>query len=228
MLFNSYNFIFWFLPFVLIIYHLSLKLNSVSISKYILLSASLLFYALWKVEFVLQFIILIFINYNLSKLILGEYSNKLNHMKDRISLFSFIVSLVINLGFLFYYKYLIFFMSQSNEFFGTTFVLEKIIMPLGISFFTFIQISYLIECFQKRVTQIPSLLDYMQFVTYFPHLIAGPIVLYKELIPQFNDYSKHKTIYKNIALGFFLFYLICYWFSFHIKPHEYYVHRKYL
>ena len=182
-----------------------MKLNSVSISKYILLSASIIFYALWKVEFVLQFIILIFINYNLSKLILGEFSNKLDHKKDRISVLAFTVSLIINLGFLFYYKYLIFFMSQSNELFGTTFVLEKIIMPLGISFFTFIQISYLIECFQKRVTQAPSLLDYMQFVTYFPHLIAGPIVLYKELIPQFNDSTRHKTVFKNIALGLFLF-----------------------
>ena len=205
MLFNSYNFIFWFLPFVLIIYHLSLKINSITISKYILLAASLIFYALWKVEFVIQFVILIFLNYYLSRIILGESIKNINYKNINIKLFAFSTSLIINLGFLFYYKYMIFFMSQANNLFGTTFVLEKIIMPLGISFFTFIQISYLIECYQKRVDKIPSLLDYMQFVTYFPHLIAGPIVLYKELIPQFNDKNNHNTVFKNIAVGLFLF-----------------------
>ena len=199
MLFNTYNFIFWFLPVVLILYHLSLKFSSKNIIKIVLLSSSIIFYALWKLEFVFQFLLIIIINYYLSRAIISSVTN------ERDKKVYFITALVLNLGFLFYYKYLTFFMDQSNMFLGTDFVIEKIIMPLGISFFTFIQLSYILESYQRRVDKVPTLLDYMQFVTYFPHLIAGPIVLYKELIPQFNDKDNHVTKYKNLALGIFLF-----------------------
>jgi alginate O-acetyltransferase complex protein AlgI len=200
MLFNSYYFIFWFLPIALFLYHLSLKFKKVIFSKITLLTFSVIFYGLWKFDFLIQFLLLILFDYLVSVLIIKFRVN--DFKKSKIL---FYITILSNISFLFYYKYLFFVSEQLSHFIGFNNTLTQIIMPLGISFFTFIQISYLIECYQGKVLKAPSLVDYFQFVTYFPHLIAGPIVLYKELIPQFNDSINLKSNSFNIALGIFIF-----------------------
>ena len=200
MLFNSYYFIFWFLPIALFFYHLSLRLNRKIFSKIVLLSFSIIFYALWKFDFLIQFLLIILANYVFSILI-----NKYREIHFNKSRALFYLGLFVNLIFLFYYKYLFFISEQLSLFLNFDNKFTQIIMPLGISFFTFIQISYLIECYQGKVQKNPRMIDYFQFVTYFPHLIAGPVVLYRELIPQFNDSKNLKTISFNIALGIFIF-----------------------
>ncbi|MGE3771056.1 MAG: MBOAT family protein [Bdellovibrionales bacterium] len=203
MIFSSYDFIFWFLPLTLLFYLGALAFGRVQLSKWVLLAASLIFYALWKVEFLPIFLAAILFNY-----LIGQQFQKkpaVAAQRPAADRALMLVGLIGNLGLLFYYKYLTFFAEQSNFIFGTDFVIEKIIMPLGISFFTFMQLSYLFESFQGRVKEKTSLLDYTQFITFFPHLIAGPIILHKELIPQFNDSARMRVIPENIAVGIFLF-----------------------
>ena len=204
MLFSDYYFIFWFLPISLLLYHGALKLGGTTAAKWILLGSSLLFYSLWKAEFLPIFLLSILANYVIG-MRLRERPAAGEARARRIRLALLWIGLAGNLAFLFYYKYLTFFAAQSNAVLGTEFVLAKIVMPLGISFFTFMQMSYLFECYQGRVKDKTSLLDYTQFITFFPHLIAGPIILHKELIPQFNDPARLRTIPQNIALGLFLF-----------------------
>jgi alginate O-acetyltransferase complex protein AlgI len=204
MLFNDYYFIFWFLPLTLLLYHAALGMRQTTLAKWVLLASSLLFYSLWKLAFLPQFLISIVFNYLIGVQLHARVvaSSALRTRSERAL---FWLGMVGNLALLFYYKYLIFFAGQSNLLLGTDFVLTKIVMPLGISFFTFMQMSYLFECYQGRVKERTSLLDYAQFITFFPHLIAGPIILHKELIPQFNDQSRMRIIPQNIALGLFLF-----------------------
>lgn len=204
MLFNDYYFIFWFLPLTLLLYHAALGMRQTTLAKWVLLASSLLFYSLWKLAFLPQFLISILCNYLIGARLQARAvaGSALRTRGERALLW---LGMGGNLAFLFYYKYLTFFATQSNLLLGTDFVLAKIVMPLGISFFTFMQMSYLFECYQGRVKERTTLLDYAQFITFFPHLIAGPIILHKELIPQFNDQSRMRTIPQNIALGLFLF-----------------------
>ncbi|MCB1886616.1 MAG: MBOAT family protein [Rhodocyclaceae bacterium] len=204
MLFNDYYFIFWFLPLSLLAYHTALGMGRGGLAKWVLLGSSLLFYSMWKFAFLPQFLLSILCNHLIAAQFQSRQSSGSLH-RGHGERFLLWLGMVGNLAFLFYYKYLTFFASQSNLLFGTDFVLEKIVMPLGISFFTFMQISYLFESYQGRVKTRTSLLDYAQFITFFPHLIAGPIILHKELIPQFNDPARMRTIPRNMALGLFLF-----------------------
>lgn len=95
-------------------------------------------------------------------------------------------AIIFNLGLLFYYKYYDFFIENINHIFKQNFVLKHIALPLGISFFTFQQISYIADRIKNKVSHY-RLVDYTLFVSYFPQLIAGPIVRHGELIPQFQN-----------------------------------------
>ena len=201
MIFSDYHFIFWFLPLTLLFYHAGLALQKPALAKLVLLGASLIFYGMWKIEFLPILLFSILFNYIIAqKFQVTPAAQRTSNDKLLMA-----IGMAGNLSLLFYFKYLTFFAIQANTIFDTNFTIEKIILPLGISFFTFMQISYLFESYQGRVTQRTSLLDYTQFITFFPHLIAGPIILYKELIPQFNDPARMRIIPENIAIGIFLF-----------------------
>lgn len=200
MLFNNYYFIFWFFPIVLFLYHFALGQGHIQTAKWIMLASSLAFYAMWKLNFLPIFLAIILFSY-----IVGITLKSTSIRNNKIRLILIWVGACGNLAFLFYFKYLIFFVEQLNFLFDAGFTINKVIMPLGISFFTFMQISFLFECYHKREKGTISLLDYTQFITFFPHLIAGPIILSKELIPQFNDLSRMRTIPSNISVGLFLF-----------------------
>lgn len=105
-----------------------------------------------------------------------------------------------NLMVLFYYKYFNFFVDNINKVLKTDFGLENIILPLGISFFTFQQVSFLVDRYRGE-TEEYSLLDYSVFVAFFPQLVAGPIVLHKDLIPQFSQKERFTPRWENIMVG---------------------------
>ena len=109
-----------------------------------------------------------------------------------------------DLGLLFYYKYFDFFSENINALFSTDLPLRDLILPLGISFFTFQQLSFLIDSYKREAPEY-SFFDYALFVTFFPQLIAGPIVTHDELIPQFADREKRTLSFDNLARGSYLF-----------------------
>lgn len=115
-----------------------------------------------------------------------------------------IVGITLNLALLGYYKYTDFFIENANMLFHTNYALHHLVLPLGISFFTFTQIAYLVETYHGKVFQ-HHFLSYILFVTYFPHLLAGPIIHYENMMPQFLDRSLQKVNYDNIVRGLFLF-----------------------
>ncbi len=196
MLFNSYEFLFLFLPlawFGYFLLHRQLRHTSAALW---LLGASLFFYAYWNPVSLPLLLLSIAVNYGSGYLL----SNQASRSGRRLILFA---SIVFNLGLLGYFKYSNFFIENINEIFGTSFGLLSLIFPLGISFFTFTQIAYLVDIYKREVSH-GSLRSYVLFVTFFPHLIAGPILHHKEMMPQFSDSEQWRLKYRNIALGLFM------------------------
>ena len=122
-------------------------------------------------------------------------------LSDRIFL---LAGLAFNLGFLFYFKYYDFFFENINAVFHTNVAMHNILLPLGISFFTFQQVSFIVDRSQHKAEHYPFI-DYVTFVTFFPQLVAGPIVLYKEMMPQFADKHLRSFNRENFAKGIALF-----------------------
>lgn len=197
MLFNSYIFIFLFLPITLIGWYALNHVKAYEPAKFFLAGMSLWFYGYFNVSYLTVIIISILCNYLLS------YLMKFSHTKltDRIGL---LTGVSINLGILFYFKYYDFFIENVNFLFHTDFNLKHILLPLGISFFTFQQLSFIIDRCNRKAPHY-SFANYLTFVTFFPQLIAGPIVLYKEMMPQFEDLSNRRFHSDNFAKGIVLF-----------------------
>ncbi|MBY0501085.1 MAG: MBOAT family protein [Alphaproteobacteria bacterium] len=188
MLFNSHVFIFVFLPTVIFSYWALSFFKSNTLSILCLLSASLLFYGFWRWEFLIILISSVCFNY-----LCGIWLIKKRNLK-----FLFF-SIALNISTLFYYKYFNLFKSFTGL--GEIF---EIILPLGISFFTFTQISYLVDCYKGKISS-NKFLDYALFVTYFPHLIAGPVLHHKDMISQFRNSEIIKFNFTNINLGLTIF-----------------------
>ena len=198
MLFNSYEFIFIFLPVMFVVYFYLNSKRLILGAKIWLVVGSLFFYSYWNVIYLPLILLSIFVNY-------GVGLSLVNHEKIRISsktILSF--GIVFNLGLLGYFKYTDFFLDNFNGIFGTNIPLPHIILPLGISFFTFTQIAFLVDAYKQEAKEY-SLINYMLFVTYFPHLLAGPILHHKEMMPQFASKYNWVKNYRNIALGLFIF-----------------------
>jgi len=117
-----------------------------------------------------------------------------------------IIGICFNLGLLSYFKYADFFTSNINYVTGDHLKLLNIALPLGISFFTFTQIAYLVDAYKSKVREY-SFVNYFLFVTFFPHLLAGPIIHHKEMMPQFEDLKNKALNYSNLNAGIFLFLL---------------------
>ncbi|MGL5260605.1 MAG: MBOAT family O-acyltransferase [Lachnospiraceae bacterium] len=190
MLFNSYIFIFLFLPMILLGWFFLNKINQDKLSNVYLFVMSLWFYAYFNTNYLFIILISCIINFIISKS-MDIFSNK--------RMIGFI-GVAFNLGILFYFKYYDFFIENMNVLFNESFALKHIVLPLGISFFTFQQISYIIDR-SKSLAPHYSFLEYGMFVTFFPQLVAGPIVLHSELIPQFRDKEKRKFDTRNFTDG---------------------------
>jgi len=194
MLFNSAEFLFFFLPTVLVVFLFLLKQQKSNLLVAWLVIASLFFYAWWDYAYLTLIVFSMIFNFYVGKL--------LTRKKHAGMLLS--IGISVNLGFLGYFKYTNFFVEQINNVASTNFSIESIILPLAISFFTFQQIAYLVDT-KKGLTSEYSFLHYALFVTFFPQLIAGPIVHHKQMLPQFAVVQSTKYDYMNIAIGLSMF-----------------------
>ena len=199
MLFNSYIFILIFLPLTLLGWYILNSHKLYTGAKYFLAGMSLWFYGYLNPSYLLVFLASILGNYLLSYLMKFANSKK----SARICL---VTGIVFNLGLLFYFKYFDFFISNINAVFKTDFNLKYILLPLGISYFTFRQIAFIVDRCTGKV-QHYAFADYLSFATFFPQLVAGPITLYSELIPQFEDTANRGFNADNFAKGITLFVL---------------------
>ena len=198
MLFNSYVFILAFLPLTLLLYFLLGKLpERIPLNKLFLVLASFLFYGYNNPNYVPIIVLSILVNYALSQMMLRSE-------RKVIRLPLMLLGLGLNLGVLFYFKYHDFFCENFNSMFGTSFVMNNLMLPLGISFFTFQQLSYVIDSYKRTVPRY-NILDYALFVTFFPQLVAGPIVLHSEIVPQFADPKNRRFNFDNFAPGLYAF-----------------------
>lgn len=193
MLFNSPQFIFLFLPIVFVGYFVLNSIAPVYISRAWLAACSLFFYGFWNPRYLPLILLSIALNFLIGR--------SLILYKKRAFL---ITGIVLNLGLLGYYKYFDFFLENMNLLFSTDIPLLNLVLPLAISFFTFQQISYLVDCYRGKVENY-NLINYVLFITFFPHLIAGPIVHHRVMMPQFQSASNLKINFENIALGIFVF-----------------------
>ena len=196
MLFNSFSFLV-FLPIVVIGFHLALK-GGRDAAKLYLVVVSVVFYGWWKPAYVLLLASSVPANF-----MIGLAIHRKRMEKQPTSLL-LALGVAFNLGLLGYFKYANFFLQTANDVLDTGFPTILIVLPLAISFFTFQQISFLADSTKDNVTSY-RFLDYTLFVTFFPQLIAGPIVHHKQMIPQFLRVGKDSEHTLNMAVGLTIF-----------------------
>lgn len=192
MLFNSYLFIFAFLPVTLGIFYLLQKFNNIRLLIAWLVSASLFFYAWWNPVYLILLGGSVGVNFIIGRQIQQRLKNNIA-TRPLLTL-----GIIFNLVLLGWFKYANFFADISSI------ELPAVILPLAISFFTFQQIAWLIDASKGQAPE-QSFLDYCLFVTFFPQLIAGPIVHHKEMMPQFADKSLFGLNAQNLAVGLTFF-----------------------
>jgi alginate O-acetyltransferase complex protein AlgI len=180
MLFNSYQFIFLFLPAMLAAFFLLGRLYGRPAAFGALILGSTLFYGAWAPINIAIMAPSVFANYGCA-----HWLGKLRARESRWASLLLILAIAGNVAFLGYFKYRNFFLDSANQLFATDFPLGRLVLPLGISFITFQKIGFLVDVYSDRVKEF-TLLKYLLFVVFFPQLIAGPIVHYREMIPQFE------------------------------------------
>lgn len=201
MLFNSYTFILAFLPITLLVYFSLGKFGFFKAATAWLLIASLYFYANSNIAYLPLLLLSIAVNYTVGRKIeKAEQGSK----KAKIWLIS---GITVNLGLLAYYKYANFLSQSFNQLLGTESILPEIVLPLGISFYTFTQIAYLVDSYRKVINQKYNLLTYSIFVSFFAYLMAGPIVRHKDTVPQFQKAQIFVFSHENMTRGLTLFIL---------------------
>lgn len=185
MLFSSISFIYYFLPLVLIIYFLVPN----KFKNIVLLIFSVFFYFYGEGIYTIFLIISCIFNY-----VIGLFIEKFNNKRKLFLL----IGLIGDIGLLIYFKYTNFFIDNINSILNTNIYIKNIVMPLGISFFTFQSISYLIDVYRRDVPADKNLIDLSCYITLFPQLVAGPIVRYQTI----KEELKQKDLsYDNFAYG---------------------------
>lgn len=247
MLFNSFEFIFLFLPYTLVLFFYISKKNTENqgqLAIILLITASLFFYSITRPDYLL-------LTLSLTSILLIYVSRKNNDNRRQLaitwliiaSLFFygrtrpdnlllivvsmginyylgyrisnslekswnkkiiFFLGITFNIGLITYFKYFVFLLSNINQIIDSDFTLPAIVLPLGISFFTFQQIAYLVDAYRGETKEY-DLRKYMLFVCFFPQLIAGPIVHHKEILPQFEKESIYKFSQTALSIGLTVF-----------------------
>lgn len=197
MLFNSYIFILLFLPLCILGYFGLNHFKKYNLAQAFLLGMSMWFYGYYNVSYLWILIFSVLVNFGVY-LLMGK-AQKHNAKKALM-----IAGVVINVGLLLYFKYMDFFIGNINGIFKADLNFLRIMLPLGISFFTFQQISFIVDAYRGEIPGY-NFLHYASFVTYFPQLIAGPIVTHDELVPQFLNKEKKKINFDNLASGIYIF-----------------------
>ena len=200
MLFNSHTFIFFFLPLTFALFFLLARTSHLLAAGW-LAAASLFFYGWWNPAYVALLLLSIVFNYCAGMVIARVAATN----PGRKQVYA-IIAVASNLFLLGYYKYSNFFLSNTAALMGFTPPHVEIILPLGISFFTFTQIAFLVDTFKGKVKEY-NFVHYCLFVTYFPHLIAGPILHHAEMMPQFARASTYRVRAGNIAVGLTIFFI---------------------
>lgn len=199
MLFNSFAFIFGFLPLALAGYF-ALRSRGRERSALAFLGAmSLVFYGWWDWRFLPLLLGSILFNYGVGRRLLHHAEATAS---DRRWL---IFGVVADLALLGYFKYANFFLGNVNHWFGLSLPLSEVLLPLGISFFTFTQIAWLVDAYRKEARDF-DFVRYLLFVTFFPHLIAGPVLHHAEIMPQFNESSRRHWA-QDFSVGLTLFFM---------------------
>ncbi len=210
MLFNSTIFILGFLPLTLLGFWGLSKFRLTQGVMIWLLISSLFFYSYWNIfspagqgktiEYIVLIILSVVINYSI-----GTEISKSKQSSNRAKLF-LILGTILNLSVIVYYKYANFFLDSINSLFSTNYQLNNLILPLGISFYTFTQIAYLVDAYRGEVkNENYNLPTYGLFILFFPQLIAGPILRHDELIPQLRSLKNKIFSPKNFSLGLIFF-----------------------
>ncbi len=193
MLFNSYVFLFQFLPIVFLLFRALHRFRTAAFLMIIF--ASLYFYAYWNSDLLYVIISSIALNYGLVKL-----------LRARPRKWLLVIGIAVNLGILGYYKYAGFFVETISDLFGLGLNIPNIMLPLAISFFTFQQVAYLVDTYRGE-TEGHSFLEYVWFIVFFPQLIAGPIVRHQEMFHQFRDKALLRLNMENIEKGLTIFFI---------------------
>ncbi len=199
MLFNSYGFIFLFLPLSFFVYFYLLEKRLITGAKGFLVFSSLFFYSWWNISYLPLILTSMLFNYVIGNSLNENFKKVQLHKKALLSF-----GIMANLLLLGYFKYMDFFIENFNLVFDGSIPLLHLALPLAISFFTFQQIAYLVDSYRGETAEY-DFLNYALFVTFFPQLIAGPIVHHKEMMPQFASKWNLVKNYKNIATGLFIF-----------------------
>jgi len=200
MLFSTPSFIFLFLPISFFVYFLLNRNGLILAGKTWLVATSLFFYAYWNLAYLPILLGSIFFNFAVGTGFSKITSKHLRFSPRLILIFSILANLIL----LAYFKYFNFLIDNTNAVFNTTIDIPKILLPLGISFFTFTQIAYLVDSYRGEVKEY-NFINYALFVTYFPHLIAGPILHHREMMPQFDSRWSLAVRYRNVLSGIFIF-----------------------
>jgi len=200
MLFNSYGFLFLYFP-VTIAFFFAIGRYNRPLAALWLFAASLFFYGWWNPAYVSLLIGSILFNFAMGSAITREH----HRVRLRWAKGLLIGAISGDLALLGYYKYANFFLTSADQVLGTTWSLDAaIILPLGISFFTFTQIAFLVDAYRGEVKE-RNFIHYGLFVTYFPHLIAGPVLHHKEMMPQFAQNRTYRPHWGNISVGATIF-----------------------
>jgi D-alanyl-lipoteichoic acid acyltransferase DltB (MBOAT superfamily) len=194
-LFNSYVFLFAFLPVTLAVCYGLARSAGATAAQFWLIAASFYFYASWNLRYVPLLAGSILFNYLIARAMLHRPEDRRGWLLT--------TAVVVDLGLLGYYKYTNFFVDSINHLTGSSFVVAEILLPLGISFYTFQQITLLVDI-SGGATERFRLRDFGLFVIFFPHLIAGPIVHHREMMPQFAR-ATYRFDWQNMAVGATLF-----------------------
>ena len=197
MVFSSYAFLLVFLPLTLIGFYASRAAGLRRLSVTFLLVASLAFYGVWSVQHLALLFASITVNY-----ICGRYAA--SRAPDALRRTAMIAGVTINLSLIFWFKYLDFAGSNLAALVGADWTMKNIVLPLGISFFTFQQIAYLVDCYTTKDGE-KSFRDYALFVTFFPQLIAGPIVHHRYTRPQYARLAVGRVNAGEIPYGVMIF-----------------------
>ncbi len=193
MLFNSYTFLFFFLPVCWVVYTALRSKGRLQLSLSWLVLSSLAFYGWWNPSYLPLLLGSVGFNY----LVAGALGHFAGDPARKVTLCAAIVA---NLTLLVYFKYAMFGVASVNSLLGSSYSIGQILLPIGISFFTFQQIAFLVDSYQQR-TEVPRLVDYCLFVSFFPQLIAGPIVHHKQMMPQFATDSTRRSRANDLAVG---------------------------
>lgn len=192
-----------FFPITAIGYWVLNHFRFYEMSKIWLVIASFYFYAQGSPSFFPYFMGSVLANYVIGITMCQLQEDKTLQRKALLA-----VGVLANVGFLGYYKYMNFFLENVNALFGTDFIMKNVVLPIGISFFTFQLIAFLVDCYRGK-TRKYNITEYLLFITFFPQLIVGPIVHHAEITPQFEDPKNRVFNQRNVALGIFIFTIGC-------------------